>query len=153
MNDNLDIRLSLENLYSKNLESDKENFMNLARIGSLSFIDQSWKNHLSEMDYLRSGIGLRAMGQRDPLVEYQKEGYDLFEDLIDNVKLSVIRLLLNFENAKQDNKEKSETKDPKEVSLNNKEKIGRNDPCPLGCGIKYKKCGIDDKCIKKSEAK
>ena len=47
----------------------------------------------------------------------------------------------------------SETKDPKEVSLNNKEKIGRNDPCPLGCGIKYKKCGIDDKCIKKSEAK
>ena len=153
LNDNLDIRLSLENLYSKNLESDKENFMNLARIGSLSFIDQSWKNHLSEMDYLRSGIGLRAMGQRDPLVEYQKEGYDLFEDLIDNVKLSVIRLLLNFENAKQDNKEKSETKDPKEVSLNNKEKIGRNDPCPLGCGIKYKKCGIDDKCIKKSEAK
>ncbi len=153
LNDNLDIRLSLENLYSKNLESDKENFMNLARIGSLSFIDQSWKNHLSEMDYLRSGIGLRAMGQRDPLVEYQKEGYDLFEDLIDNVKLSVVRLLLNFENAKQDNKEKSETKDPKEVSLNNKEKIGRNDPCPLGCGIKYKKCGIDDKCIKKSEAK
>ena len=153
LNDNLDIRLSLENLYSKNLESDKENFMNLARIGSLSFIDQSWKNHLSEMDYLRSGIGLRAMGQRDPLVEYQKEGYDLFEDLIDNVKLSVIRLLLNFENAKQDNKEKVETKESKEVSLNNKEKIGRNDPCPLGCGIKYRKCGIDDKCIKKSEAK
>ena len=73
LNDNLDIRLSLENLYSKNLESDKENFMNLARIGSLSFIDQSWKNHLSEMDYLRSGIGLRAIGQRDPLVENQKE--------------------------------------------------------------------------------
>ncbi|MDC3033087.1 preprotein translocase subunit SecA [Acidimicrobiaceae bacterium] len=153
LNDDLDIRPSLENLYLKNLESDKQNFMNLARIGSLSFIDQSWKNHLSEMDYLRSGIGLRAMGQRDPLVEYQKEGYDLFEDLIDNVKLSVVRLLLNFENAKQDNKEKLETKDSKEVSLNNKEKIGRNDPCPLGCGIKYKKCGIDDKCIKKSEAK
>ncbi len=153
LNDNLDIRPSLENLYLINLESDKENFMNLARIGSLSFIDQSWKNHLSEMDYLRSGIGLRAMGQRDPLVEYQKEGYDLFEDLIDNVKLSVVRLLLNFENAKQDNKEKLETKDSKAVSLNSKEKIGRNDPCPLGCGIKYKKCGIDDKCIKKSEAK
>ena len=101
----------------------------------------------------RSGIGLRAMGQRDPLVEYQKEGYDLFEELIDNVKLSVVRLLLNFENASQANKEKLETKAPKEVNLNNKEKIGRNDPCPLGCGIKYKKCGIDDKCIKKSEAK
>ena len=64
VNDDLDIRMSLENIYLKNFESDKENFMNLARIGSLSFIDQSWKNHLSEMDYLRSGIGLRAMGQR-----------------------------------------------------------------------------------------
>ena len=72
------------------------NFWNLARAAALSFIDQTWKNHLSEMDYLRSGIGLRAMGQRDPLVEYQKEGYDLFEELIFNVKTSVVRLLLNF---------------------------------------------------------
>ena len=89
VNDNLEIISSLESLYNKNLKSDKNNFMNLARMGSLSFIDQSWKNHLSEMDYLRSGIGLRAMGQRDPLVEYQKEGYDLFEELIHNVKLSL----------------------------------------------------------------
>ena len=96
VNDNLEIISSMESLYNKNFESDKNNFMNLARMGSLSFIDQSWKNHLSEMDYLRSGIGLRAMGQRDPLVEYQKEGYDLFEDLIHNVKLSVVRLLLNL---------------------------------------------------------
>jgi preprotein translocase subunit SecA len=100
----------------KNFESDKENFMNLARIGSLSFIDQSWKNHLSEMDYLRSGIGLRAMGQRDPLVEYQKEGYDLFEELIDNVKLSVVRLLLNFEKVSQDNK-KIEKKESEKVNF------------------------------------
>ena len=145
LNDNLDIRLSLENLYLKNLESDKENFMNLARIGSLSFIDQSWKNHLSEMDYLRSGIGLRAMGQRDPLVEYQKEGYDLFEELIDNVKLSVVRLLLNFEKVSQDNK-KVEKKESKKVNFEVKDKIGRNDPCHCGSGLKYKKCGMVDKC-------
>ncbi len=145
LNDNLDIRLSLENLYLKNLESDKENFMNLARIGSLSFIDQSWKNHLSEMDYLRSGIGLRAMGQRDPLVEYQKEGYDLFEELIDNVKLSVVRLLLNFEKVSQDNK-KVEKKESKKVNFEGKDKIGRNDPCHCGSGLKYKKCGMVDKC-------
>ncbi len=145
LNDNLDIRLSLENLYSKNLESDKKNFMNLARIGSLSFIDQSWKNHLSEMDYLRSGIGLRAMGQRDPLVEYQKEGYDLFEELIDNVKLSVVRLLLNFEKVSQDNK-KVEKKESKKVNFEGKDKIGRNDPCHCGSGLKYKKCGMVDKC-------
>ncbi len=149
VNDNLEITSSLESLYNKNFESDKNNFMNLARMGSLSFIDQSWKNHLSEMDYLRSGIGLRAMGQRDPLVEYQKEGYDLFEDLIHNVKLSVVRLLLNFEkvSVENNNLRKEETK---EVNQNNKDKIGRNDPCYCGSGLKYKKCGMLDKCIKSS---
>ena len=149
VNDNLEIISSLESLYNKNFELDKNNFMNLARMGSLSFIDQSWKNHLSEMDYLRSGIGLRAMGQRDPLVEYQKEGYDLFEDLIHNVKLSVVRLLLNFEKVSvgNNNLKKEETK---EVNLNNKDKIGRNDPCYCGSGLKYKKCGMLDKCIKNS---
>ena len=149
VNDNLEIISSLESLYNKNFESDKNNFMNLARMGSLSFIDQSWKNHLSEMDYLRSGIGLRAMGQRDPLVEYQKEGYDLFEELIHNVKLSVVRLLLNFEKVpvENNNLRKEETK---KVNLNNKDKIGRNDPCYCGSGLKYKKCGMLDKCTKNS---
>jgi preprotein translocase subunit SecA len=150
VNDDLDIRTSLENIYLKNFESDKENFMNLARIGSLSFIDQSWKNHLSEMDYLRSGIGLRAMGQRDPLVEYQKEGYDLFEELIDNVKLSVVRLLLNFEKVSQNNK-KFEKKESKKINFDGKDKIGRNDPCHCGSGLKYKKCGMVDKCLKSSQ--
>ena len=65
------------------------------------------KDHLSEMDYLRSGIGLRAMGQRDPLVEYQNEGYDLFEELINNVKFSVIRILLNFDKTLIVQKEKN----------------------------------------------
>ena len=149
VNDNLEIISSLESLYNKNFELDKNNFMNLARMGSLSFIDQSWKNHLSEMDYLRSGIGLRAMGQRDPLVEYQKEGYELFEDLIHNVKLSVVRLLLNFEkvSVENNNLKKEETK---ESNPSNKDKIGRNDPCYCGSGLKYKKCGMLDKCIKNS---
>ncbi len=150
INDDLDVRTSLENIYLKNFESDKDNFMNLARIGSLSFIDQSWKNHLSEMDYLRSGIGLRAMGQRDPLVEYQKEGYDLFEELIDSVKLSVVRLLLNFEKVSQDNV-KVEKKESKKVNFDGKSKIGRNDPCYCGSGLKYKKCGMVDKCSKSSQ--
>ena len=101
-------------------------------------IDSSWKNHLSEMDYLRSGIGLRAMGQRDPLVEYQKEGYDLFEELIYNVKLSVIRLLLNFDSSAIKKDEPSKPKNIEKQSIN--EKIGRNDPCHCGSGLKYKKC-------------
>ena len=149
VNDNLEIISSLKSLYNKNFESDKKSFMNLARMGSLSFIDQSWKNHLSEMDYLRSGIGLRAMGQRDPLVEYQKEGYDLFEELIHNVKLSVVRLLLNFEKVSVENNNLRK-EEIKKVNLNNKDKIGRNDPCYCGSGLKYKKCGMLDKCTKNS---
>jgi len=149
INDDLDIYKDLENLFNENKKQDIDNFWNLARGSALSFIDQSWKDHLSEMDYLRSGIGLRAMGQRDPLVEYQNEGYDLFEELINNVKFSVIRILLNFDKTLIVQKEKNIDDNVKEKVIT-KDKIGRNDPCYCGSGKKYKKCGLVDKCIKKS---
>jgi len=149
INDDLDIYKDLENLFNENKKQDIDNFWNLARGSALSFIDQSWKDHLSEMDYLRSGIGLRAMGQRDPLVEYQNEGYDLFEELINNVKFSVIRILLNFDKTLIVQKEKNIDDNVKE-KVTTKDKIGRNDPCYCGSGKKYKKCGLVDKCIKKS---
>ena len=149
INDDLDIYKNLENLFNENEKQDVDNFWNLARGSALSFIDQSWKDHLSEMDYLRSGIGLRAMGQRDPLVEYQNEGYDLFEDLINNVKFSVIRILLNFDKSLIVQKDKNIDDNVKEKVIT-KDKIGRNDPCYCGSGKKYKKCGLVDKCIKKS---
>ena len=117
INDNLDIFNSLKELFYSNEKQDEHNFWNLARGSALSFIDQSWKDHLSEMDYLRSGIGLRAMGQRDPLVEYQNEGYDLFEELIDNVKYSVIRILLNFDKNLIIQKENSNNDKVKDLSL------------------------------------
>ena len=149
INDDLDIYKDLEDLFNENEKQDTNNFWNLARGSALSFIDQSWKDHLSEMDYLRSGIGLRAMGQRDPLVEYQNEGYDLFEDLINNVKFSVIRILLNFDKNLIVQKENNIDDNVKEKVIT-KDKIGRNDPCYCGSGKKYKKCGLVDKCIKKS---
>ena len=149
INDDLDIYKDLEDLFNENEKQDTGNFWNLARGSALSFIDQSWKDHLSEMDYLRSGIGLRAMGQRDPLVEYQNEGYDLFEDLINNVKFSVIRILLNFDKNLVVQKENNIDDNVKEKVIT-KDKIGRNDPCYCGSGKKYKKCGLVDKCIKKS---
>ena len=149
INDKLDIKKSLEDLFYNNENQDIDNFWNLARGSALSFIDQSWKDHLAEMDYLRSGIGLRAMGQRDPLVEYQNEGYDLFEELIDNVKFSVIRILLNFDKNLIVKKEKNIDDNVKEKTIT-KDKIGRNDPCYCGSGKKYKKCGMVDACIKKS---
>ena len=144
IDDTLYIGQNFETLFYKNEEKDSLNFWNLGRAAALSFIDQTWKNHLSEMDYLRSGIGLRAMGQRDPLVEYQKEGYDLFEELIFSVKSSVIRLLLNFDgmNQTQTMSKNVRTSSPELDSKNSKDfgKIGRNDPCPCGSGKKYKKC-------------
>ena len=149
INDNLDIEKSLKDLFYDNEKQDENNFWNLARGSALSFIDQSWKDHLAEMDYLRSGIGLRAMGQRDPLVEYQNEGYDLFEELIDSVKLSVIRILLNFDKNLIVQKEKNIDDNVKEKTIT-KDKIGRNDPCFCGSGKKYKKCGMVDACTKKS---
>jgi len=149
INDDLDIYKNLEDLFRENEVQDQSNFWNLARGSALSFIDQLWKDHLSEMDYLRSGIGLRAMGQRDPLVEYQNEGYDLFEDLINNVKFSVIRILLNFDKNLIVQKEKNIDDNVKEKTIP-KDKIGRNDPCYCGSGKKYKKCGLVDRCIKKS---
>jgi len=149
INDKLDIKKSLEELFYNNENQDIDNFWNLARGSALSFIDQSWKDHLAEMDYLRSGIGLRAMGQRDPLVEYQNEGYDLFEELIDNVKFSVIRILLNFDKNLIVKKEKNIDDNVKRKTIT-KDKIGRNDPCYCGSGKKYKKCGMVDACIKKS---
>ena len=149
INDDLDIYKDLEDLFNENEKQDTDNFWNLARGSALSFIDQSWKDHLSEMDYLRSGIGLRAMGQRDPLVEYQNEGYDLFEELINNVKFSVIRILLNFDKNLIVQKENNIDDNVKEKVIT-KDKIGRNDPCYCGSGKKYKKCGLVDKCIKKS---
>ena len=144
IDDTLNIGQNFENLFYKNEQKDSLNFWNLGRSAALSFIDQTWKNHLSEMDYLRSGIGLRAMGQRDPLVEYQKEGYDLFEELIFSVKSSVVRLLLNFDGMNQTQTESKNigTSSPGLDSKNSKDfgKIGRNDPCPCGSGKKYKKC-------------
>ena len=142
IDDSLNIDKNLSAIFIKNEQKDSINFWNLARAAALSFIDQTWKNHLSEMDYLRSGIGLRAMGQRDPLVEYQKEGYDLFEELIFTVKSSVVRLLLNFDGVEVNNNLKANSSNLSSDDKGNKDfgKIGRNDPCPCGSGKKYKKC-------------
>ncbi|MDC0866622.1 preprotein translocase subunit SecA [Acidimicrobiia bacterium] len=152
IDDSLNIEENLEALFIKNEQKDSINFWNLARAASLSFIDQTWKNHLSEMDYLRSGIGLRAMGQRDPLVEYQKEGYDLFEELIFNVKTSVVRLLLNFDGVgisrAQETKANQSNLESNDEGSKDFGKIGRNDPCPCGSGKKYKKCKMVDLCSK-----
>jgi preprotein translocase subunit SecA len=110
----------------------------------LSVIDNKWREQLSEMDYLRAGIGLRAMGQRDPLTEYQREGYEMFTDLVDSVKRDAVRYLYHVELAQPKLQPQSMqavqaagTAPKKPVKS---DKVGRNDPCPCGSGKKYKRC-------------
>ena len=106
----------------------------------LSVIDNKWREHLAEMDYLRSGIGLRAMGQRDPLTEYQREAYDLFGELVDLVKRDTVRYLFHVKAAKP-RRPAPVTPQPGRRPVRAKSrKVGRNAPCPCGSGKKYKRC-------------
>jgi preprotein translocase subunit SecA len=113
----------------------------------LSVIDNKWREHLAEMDYLRAGIGLRAMGQKDPLVEYQREGYDMFSDLVAAVKHDTIRYLSHVQVVQQPARPQlspqgvvTNTPGAKKPQADASGKIGRNQPCPCGSGKKYKRC-------------
>ena len=109
----------------------------------LSVIDNKWREHLSDMDYLRAGIGLRAMGQRDPLTEYQREAYDMFTELVDAVKRDAVRYLFRVELAQPKTEPKRVEANPtgaKPATPAVSDKVGRNDPCPCGSGKKYKRC-------------
>jgi preprotein translocase subunit SecA len=121
----------------------------LERTVVLSVIDNKWREHLAEMDYLRSGIGLRAMGQRDPLVEYQREGFNFFEDLVHTTKADSIRYMFHVEVARREEQPKAQslvTSSAKGDGTTRRqvkrdgEKIGRNEACPCGSGKKYKRC-------------
>jgi preprotein translocase subunit SecA len=109
----------------------------------LSVIDNKWREHLSEMDYLRAGIGLRAMGQRDPLTEYQREAYDMFTELVESVKRDAVRYLFRVELAQPKTEPQRVEANPtggKPAKPAVSDKIGRNEPCPCGSGKKYKRC-------------
>jgi len=121
----------------------------LERTVVLSVIDNKWREHLAEMDYLRSGIGLRAMGQRDPLVEYQREGFAYFEELVDAVKHDATRYMFHVDvvqqqRAPQASVTTSSAKSVQQIKtrqvVRSGDKVGRNAPCPCGSGKKYKRC-------------
>ena len=121
----------------------------LERTVVLSVIDNKWREHLAEMDYLRSGIGLRAMGQRDPLVEYQREGFGLFEELVDSVKHDSTRYMFHVDVVRQQAAPTAQLTTSSATSaqqtkvrqvVRTGDKVGRNAPCPCGSGKKYKRC-------------
>ena len=121
----------------------------------LSVLDRKWREHLYEMDYLQEGIGLRAMAQRDPLVEYQREGYELFSAMMDGIKEELASLVFNVEVSVQGDGSEvvaaGITEKPADLSalqytaadesgVSTKGEISRNAQCPCGSGKKFKRC-------------
>ena len=130
------------------------------RVVMLRSVDRRWMDHIDDMDELRRGIGLMAYGQRDPLVEYKFQSYDIFEQMSENIKLDTIRGILSLKLRKGEDEPKREAvakvtsqshgadapaprgtnAKPAGSSTVRVTKVGRNDPCPCGSGLKYKKC-------------
>ena len=126
----------------------------LENLVMLKVVDNHWMEHLDAMDMLREGVGLRAYGQKDPLVEYKFEAYDMFEAMIDAIQDDVVRYIYrvnvitqpkvedHLENASMNNPAGDDG--PQQPTVK-KDEIGRNEPCPCGSGKKYKNCCGKDK--------
>jgi preprotein translocase subunit SecA len=125
----------------------------LMKVIMLQAIDMQWKENLLAMDHLKEGIGLRGYGQKDPVREYQKEGYEMFMDMIGRIKGDTIQKLCLVQIRREEEVERIEEKRRQDYVLSRGEdtpaaatvkretaKVGRNDPCPCGSGKKYKKC-------------
>lgn len=125
----------------------------LMKVIMLQAIDTHWKEHLLSMDHLREGIGLRGYGQKDPVREYQREGYAMFMEMIGRIKMDTLEKLCLVRIQREEEVEEIRQKQKQDYILSRgedtpahqtvkreTEKIGRNDPCPCGSGKKYKKC-------------
>ena len=132
----------------------------------LNVLDQQWKDHLASMDYLRQGIGLRGYAQKQPMQEYKRESFEMFTDLLDNIKREVIRILARVQVKAEEDVEAVEARRRQEAPMQFRHdearaaggpapdaapptpetfvregrKVGRNEPCPCGSGQKYKHC-------------
>ncbi|MBQ7953764.1 MAG: SEC-C domain-containing protein, partial [Clostridia bacterium] len=128
-------------------ENGDKRMRELERIALLKAVDNKWMEHIDAMDQLKNGIGLRAYGQHDPVVEYKIEGMDMFDEMINNIKTDTVKMLYhaktNAEMKREQVAEPMKTSGDgslKKTPTKNDDKVGRNDLCPCGSGLKYKKC-------------
>ncbi|MDW7673959.1 MAG: preprotein translocase subunit SecA [Bacillota bacterium] len=128
-------------------EVGQEHLRRLERLILLRVVDAKWMDHIDAMDQLRQGIGLRAYGQRDPLIEYKNEGYAMFQAMIDDIQEEVVRYLYRVKVVQEEPQARvrnvSENRGGEEAAkkpIRVGEKVGRNEDCPCGSGKKYKKC-------------
>jgi len=152
------------NIYNAKSEKFGESMRELERVVTLKIVDEKWMEHIDNMDELKNGVGLRAYAQKDPVVVYRMEGFDMFDEMVYDIQYDVVKLLMHVterdEGAKrQQTSEITSAKlqetsaielvdgkiSPKEGGIdktirNEEPKVGRNDPCPCGSGKKYKNC-------------
>ena len=127
---------------------EAEMMRELERVILLKVIDRKWNAHIDDMEQLRQGIGLQAYGQRDPLVEYKLSGYEMFDEMTENIKEDTVRLLLRVKIEQKMEREQvakvtgtnKDSSGPKAPVKKEATKIYPNDPCPCGSGKKYKQC-------------
>lgn len=150
---------ALEAYKQKEQEIESDKLRELERVVMLKVVDEKWMAHIDSMDELKNGIGLRAYGQKDPVVQYQLEGSEMFEEMINDIKFDVTKILMHIK--EQENTTRQETvkitgaaleaihsvdggakigSDIDRTVRNDGPKVGRNDPCPCGSGKKYKNC-------------
>ena len=140
-------------LRGKEKEFGPELMNYLMKVIMLQAIDTHWKEHLLSMDHLREGIGLRGYGQKDPIREYQREGYAMFMEMISRIKMDTLEKLCLVRIQREEEVEEIRQKQKQDYIMSrgedtpanqtirrDTEKVGRNDPCPCGSGKKYKKC-------------
>ena len=154
-----------EKAHNKYEEKEKDfgekTIRELERVVMLKIVDERWMDHIDAMDELKDGIGLRAYGQKDPVVQYRIEGFEMFDQMIADIQLNVVKILMNARkregalNRQESVKITGEGFEDETISLkgsapsgeknhtpivNTDPKVGRNDPCPCGSGKKYKNC-------------
>lgn len=158
-----ELKEKVNNIYeAKEKEFGEEDLRELERVVMLKVVDQKWMDHIDNMDELKNGIGLRAYGQKDPVVQYRIEGFDMFDEMVEDIKNEVSKILLHIQ--KKEGVTRKETSQITNASLedtainlvdgnlsekeggmnktvvNQGPKVGRNDLCPCGSGKKYKNC-------------
>ena len=121
----------------------------LERVVLLKNVDREWMDHIDAMEELQKGIRLRAYGQRDPVVEYRLEGFDMFDEMLATIRENTARMMLTVQLRTQEEPKREQVAKPTSTSADGTDtnrtvhkgkKIGPNDPCPCGSGKKFKKC-------------
>ena len=140
--------LADEKYKEKEEDFGEEKFREIERVALLQNVDQKWMDHIDAMDQLRKGIGLRAVGQTDPVRAYAEEGFDMFQTMNESIKEDTVKMLYHVANPEKVKRvrvaKEVETVNPddgkKKPYVRKEKKVGRNDPCPCGSGKKYKSC-------------